>query len=223
MGIDAVIFDMDGLLVDSEPLWDEATRAVFDDLGIRYDWEFFQETMGMRVDQIMAGWFERAPWQGPSPAEVTTQIVARTTNLIQERGEPKPGAVQTVAFFRERSIPMAIASSSPYSVIEANIAALGIGDSLSAVSSAGDEQYGKPHPAVYITTAEKLGVAPRRCLVFEDAILGVLAAKSAEAACICVPDPAIANDKRLGIADYVLPSLTGFDEALWQAINVVNW
>ena len=130
---------------------------------------------------------------GPSPAEVTEQIVDRAAVLIREQGQPKPGALETLAFFALRSIPMAIASSSPYSVIEANIAALGIGDYLSAVSSAGDEQYGKPHPAVYIRTAEKLGVPPRHCLVFEDAILGVLAAKAAEATCICVPDPAIAS------------------------------
>lgn len=220
--MEAIIFDMDGLLVDSEPLWDQATIAVFDALGIRYDWDYFQETMGMRVDLIMADWYRRAPWGGPSPTEVTAQIVERVAVLIRAQAQPKPGALETVAFFRERAIPMAVASSSPNVVIEANITALGIGGDLQAVSSAADEQYGKPHPAVYIRTAAKLGVPPQRCLVFEDAILGVVAAKSAETTCICVPDPAIAADRRLGIADYVLPSLNDFDEALWQEIAGLN-
>ena len=217
--MDAIIFDMDGLLVDSEPLWDQATIAVFEQLGIRYSAAYFQETMGMRVDLIMAGWYKRAPWRGPSPEEVTAQIVERTAVLIREQAHPQPGALETVAFFKERAVPMAVASSSPCVIIEANIAALGIGPDLQAVSSAVDEQYGKPHPAVYIKTAEKLGVPPQHCLVFEDAILGVLAAKAAETTCICVPDAAIAADKRLGIADYLLPSLSDFDEALWQEIS----
>lgn len=216
--MDAVIFDMDGLLVDSELLWDQATSEIFTEVGIHYSEEYFQETMGMRVDLVIADLYERDPWQGPSALEVTEQIVARVEVLIKEHGEPKPGALETVTFFWERSIPMAVASSSPHAVIEANIAALGIGDYLDVVSSAGDEVYGKPHPAVYISTAEKLGVPTRRCLVFEDAINGVLAAKAAEMTCICVPDAAIAGDKRLGIADYILPSLARFDETLWQTL-----
>ena len=217
--LDAVIFDMDGLLIDSEHLWDQATIEVFDAVGINYSAEYFQETMGMRVDLIFAGWYEREPWPGPSVAEVMDLIVERVVGLIEERGEAMPGAVETVTFFKERSIPIGIASSSPCTVIEANIAALGIADCLDAVSSAADEAYGKPHPAVYIRTAEKLGVPARRCLVFEDAILGVVAAKAAEATCICVPDAAIAGDKRLGISDHVLPSLNDFDELLWQSLN----
>jgi mannitol-1-/sugar-/sorbitol-6-/2-deoxyglucose-6-phosphatase len=215
----AVIFDMDGLLIDSEPLWEQANLEVFDEIGIRYDDAYFLETMGMRVDQIIADWHAREPWNGPSPAEVTERMAARVVTLIAERGEPMPGALETVAFFNERAIPVAVASSSPYPVIAANIAVLGIGDKLAAVSSAVDEAHGKPHPAVYLKTAEKLGLPARSCLVFEDAVMGVVAAKAAQMTCICVPHAVTGADKRLGIADYVLPSLHDFDETLWQSLN----
>ncbi len=219
MILDAVIFDMDGLLVDSEPLWDRASIEVFDEIGIPYEEEYFLESMGMRIDLILEGWYARWPWAGPSVTEVMERMVGRVVTLINEQGEPLPGALQTIDFFKDRGIPMAVASSSPYSVIAANIGALGIGDCLDVISSAGDEAYGKPHPAIYLSTASKLGVPPQRCLVFEDAILGVIAAKAAQAACIAVPGAAIAGDKRLGIADYVLPSLAAFDEALWQELQ----
>ena len=76
MNLDAVIFDMDGLLINSEPLWDEATIDVFDELGIRYAPSYFQETMGMRVDRIIAGWYAREPWPDLSPDEVSALLYA---------------------------------------------------------------------------------------------------------------------------------------------------
>ena len=173
----------------------------------------------MRVDRIIAGWYAREPWPDLSPDEVSALIYQRAIALIETRGRAMPGALEAVAFFQERAIPIGIASSSPCMVIEANIAALGIQDALATVHSAVDETHGKPHPAVYLTAAAKLGVPPQQCLVFEDAIPGVLAAKAAEMTCICVPDAAMARDKRLGIADYVLPSLRFFDERLWQVVN----
>jgi beta-phosphoglucomutase-like phosphatase (HAD superfamily) len=88
-----------------------------------------------------------------------------------------------------------------------------------AVCSAEDERYGKPHPAVYMKTAEILNIHRRNCLVFEDSVLGVLSAKAAEMTCICVPDEEVAGDRRLGIADYVLGSLAEFDQGLWELVN----
>ena len=130
--------------------------------------------------------------------------------------------MQTIAFFRQRGIPLGVASSSPHNVISANISALDAAGCFDIVCSAENEQQGKPHPAVYISTAEQLGIPPHQILVFEDSVLGVLAAKTAETTCICVPDEDVAADKRLGLADYILPSLTEFDEALWQEIGRLN-
>jgi sugar-phosphatase len=129
------------------------------------------------------------------------------------------GALEAITFFRQRGIPLGVASSSPHMVINANISALGVEGCFDVICSAENERYGKPHPAVYISAADELGIHRRQCLVFEDSIFGLLAAKAAEMTCICVPDHTITNDKRLAIADLVLPSLADFDEAVWQEIG----
>lgn len=216
--IKAVIFDMDGLLIDSELLWQQALTEVFASLGREFGEKEFREVQGMRIDLYIAYWYDKQPWSDYSIAEVAGKVVDRAIALIKERGVPKAGALRTVNFFRERGIPLGIASSSPHKIINANISALGAEDCFDVICSADNERYGKPHPAVYISTAEQLNIPRRQCLVFEDSVLGVLSAKSAEMTCICVPDESVAVDKRLGIADYVLPSLDNFDDELWQRI-----
>lgn len=216
--IKAVIFDMDGLLIDSEPLWDLAMIELFAQVGFDFGEKEFRAVQGMRIDLIVDYWYERRPWAGTSPGDLTERILERVIALIQERAAAMEGALAAIDFFRGRGITLGVASSSPCRVINANISVLGADGCFDVVGSAEDERYGKPHPAVYIKTADKLGVAPRHCLVFEDSVLGVLAAKAAEMTCICVPDESVAGDKRLGIADYVLSSLAEFDEALWQEI-----
>ena len=217
--INAVIFDMDGLLIDSEPLWDEAIIDVFGQVGLDIGEEDLLEVQGMRIDQNVDYWYEKRPWAGPSPQEVTGRILENVAALIEERGAAMEGALEAIAFFRRRGIPLGVASSSPHKIINANISALGVEGCFDVVCSAENERFGKPHPAVYISTAEKLGIPRRQCLVFEDSILGLLAAKAAEMTCICVPDQSVAGDKRLAIADTVLPSLADFDEGLWEEIN----
>jgi sugar-phosphatase len=213
---------MDGLLIDSEPLWDEAMIEVFAQVGIDFGEKEFLEVHGMRIDQNVDYLFEKRPWAGPSPQEVTAKILEGVAALITERGAAMEGALEAITFFRQRGIPLGVASSSPHKIINANISALGVEGCFDVVCSAENERYGKPHPAVYISTADQLRIHRRQCLVFEDSIFGVLAAKAAEMTCVCVPDHTITNDKRLAIADMVLPSLADFDEAVWQEIGLAN-
>jgi len=217
--ITAVIFDMDGLLIDSEPLWDQAMVDIFALVGFDFGEKEFRQVQGMRIDLIVDYWYERSPWTGYSTTELTDLILERVITLIKETAVAKEGAQKTIDFFRQRGIPLGVASSSPCSVIEANIAVIGAEGCFDVICSAEDERYGKPHPAVYMKTADLLNVHRRSCLVFEDSVLGVLSAKAAEMTCICVPDDEVAGDKRLGIADYVLPSLAEFDETLWKTVN----
>ena len=217
--ITAVIFDMDGLLIDSEPLWDQAMVDIFALVGFDFGEKEFRQVQGMRIDLIVDYWYERSPWTGYSTTELTDLILERVITLIKETAVAKEGAQKTIDFFRQRGIPLGVASSSPCSVIEANIAVIGAEGCFDVICSAENERYGKPHPAVYISAADKLGIHRRQCLVFEDSIFGLLAAKAAEMTCICVPDHSITNDKRLAIADMVLSSLADFDEAVWQEIG----
>jgi len=206
--IEAVIFDMDGLLIDSEPLWQEAEMAVFNKVGVPLTLEMTTQTTGLRTDEVVEYWHKKHPWDSPSQEEVSTLVDSTVIELIRSKGLAKDGVNEAISVCA--GLPIAIASSSSQLLIRTVLEKLGIADKIKVVHSAHDEAYGKPHPAVYISTAEELGVHPNHCLAFEDSANGVLAAKAAKMRCIAIPEPEMRNDKRFGIADIVLHSLHDF-------------
>lgn len=224
--IEAVLFDMDGLLIDSEPLWQRAEIEVFATVGLELSVPMCLETRGRRLDEAVDYWFERSPWRGPSPRAIAEAIVARVTELVTERGMPKPGVAHAIGFFARRGLPLAVASSSNYSIIDAVLARLSIRECFAALHSGESERFGKPHPAIFLGAARKLATPPARCLVLEDSPSGVAAAKAAGMRCIAVVDAdtigaaGIADERsRLEAADFVLDSLEQIDEALWIALG----
>jgi sugar-phosphatase len=117
--IEAAIFDMDGLLVDSEPFWAQAEIEVFGSVGMQMTPDMPKETMGLRIEEVVQYWYERFPWEKMSREDVAARLVDRVIELINERGELLPGAREAIGFFVERKIPLAIASSALTPVIHA--------------------------------------------------------------------------------------------------------
>lgn len=216
--IEAVIFDMDGLLVDSEPLWQQAEIEVFGEAGVPLTNELCLETTGLRIDQVVEHWDRRFGLVRRSPDEVRRRVLDRVCALISERAEEKPGATEAIerAAARHRT---ALASSSPHPIIDAVLDRFGIRDRFEVIHSADEEPYGKPHPAVYLTTAARLSVSPLACLALEDSLNGVLAAKAARMRCLAVPEGPAGADPRFAIADERLPSLLDLDEPTWQRLT----
>lgn len=203
----AVIFDMDGVLIDSEPLWRKIEAEVFEAIGLELKHDDLAATMGLRVDEVIKHWFERKPWVGPGPEEVVGQIVQGVTWLILEQGQIQPGVWESIQVAKGDSRKIALASSSPNSVIQAVLTRIGLQDCFDVIYSAEHEKNGKPHPAVYLTVAQKLGVLPEECLAIEDSLNGVLSAKAANMKCIAIPDPLIAQNLGFKAADHMLQSL----------------
>ncbi len=215
--VEAVIFDLDGLLIDSEPLWREGESRIFQGLGMPVEPEDIRATMGMRLDESVAYWYGRCPWSGGlSNAAVMALIEDEMVRLIGSRGDALPGARAAIALARDLGLKTAIASSSTIPVVEAAVARLGIRDLVPVVRSAAGEPYGKPHPAVYLTTAGLLGVHPTACLAFEDSIAGTIAAKAARMTCIAVPDEQTRGRPEFGIADRVLHGLIEVDAGFYR-------
>lgn len=214
----AAIFDMDGLLVDSEPLWHRAEIEILGGLGVPLQVDHCRQTKGMFVGEVTRYWFERFPWDGPAPDEVGTAIVDRVIELVDHEGQLLPGVESAVNLCQARGLSLAVASSSQYRLIEWVLARFGLRDLFDLVHSAEDEPFGKPHPAVFLTTAERLGVQPQRCLVWEDSPAGVLAAKAARMACVAVPEEGERGRPEFGIADAVLDSLEQADDGLWARL-----
>lgn len=205
--IKAVIFDMDGLLIDSEPLWKETEVNVFNSLGAPINVKMTDQTTGLRTDEVVEHWHRQFPWDTPSKQAVHKQVDEAVLELIKQKGEPKAGVLHVLEICEQLGVPMAIASSSATKIINAVVEKIGIGHKLTVIHSAEFEPYGKPHPGVYISAAQKLGVSPQDCVAFEDSVNGVVSAKAAKMHCIAVPEPEIRGDKRYGIADVVVNSL----------------
>ncbi|HKG27403.1 MAG TPA: hexitol phosphatase HxpB [Thermomicrobiales bacterium] len=216
--IRAVIFDMDGLLIDSEPLWRIAEIEVFNAIGVPLTDELALTTMGLRTDEVVEHWFARYPWQGCSLKEVEARIDSRVIELVRERAAPLPGVRELIAYFKGRGLPLAIASSSSSEIIAAVVHHFDLASDFDVLQSAEHEPYGKPHPGVYIAAALALGVAPADCLAFEDSANGLLAAKAARMRSIAVPELAVRHDRRFCIADAVLDSLADFRPELLDQI-----
>ncbi len=202
----AIIFDMDGLLIDSEPLWRQAEVEAFNQVGVPLTERMCFETMGLRPDEVTAYWYERYPWHKISQPKVTETIVQQVLELIKTRGEALPGATHAINVARSLGCKVAIASTSSMAIINTVLKRIDIG-SLDGCYSAEFEPHGKPHPGVYLAAAKGLGVDPTQCLAFEDSINGLIAAKAARMKCIAVPDALVRNRKELCVADMVIDSL----------------
>jgi sugar-phosphatase len=208
--LEAVIFDMDGVLIDSEPLWRRAEREVFGNVGLPLTKEMCMGTMGLRLDEVVAYWYERFPWTGKSLGQIEQEVLSEMYRLVEDEGEPLPGVHETLEALRDAGLALAIASSSPSGLIEAVVEKLEIRDYFIVMCSADEDEFGKPDPAVYLRTADRLAVDPRACLVFEDSFLGVRAAKAAGMTVVAVPAADQYDDSRFHEADFKVPSLGEF-------------
>ncbi|MDB4987348.1 MAG: 2-deoxyglucose-6-phosphatase [Myxococcaceae bacterium] len=217
--LSAAIFDMDGLLIDSEPFWREVEIQVFNKVGVPLDEQMCLQTMGMRVDQLVRHWFERYPWQGVSEADVARQVIEGVAALIECRAEPLPGAHAAVMTCAEHGLRLGLASSSPARLIHAVLKRLELHDAFQVIHSADDEEHGKPHPAVYLTAAKKLGVLPPQCVAFEDSFHGALSAKAARMKVVAVPAQAEWDAPRFGFVDLKLRSLAELNFATLERLS----
>jgi sugar-phosphatase len=208
LAIEAVIFDMDGVLIDSEPLWRIAETRAMNAIGVPMKEEDGFLTMGLRTDEVVEFWYARHPWTTPSKKEVEGAITQGVIQLIGERGEPMAGVQDAIRLIQSRGLRVGLASSSSTEIIAAVLEKLGLSAVFEVTQSAEHEPYGKPHPAVYIECARRLGVVPERCIAIEDSPAGTLAAKAARMRCIAIPAPELAGDRRYCIADHELRSLT---------------
>lgn len=199
---DAVIFDMDGVLIDSEPLWKIAMEEVFRSVGSVLTKQDFQKTCGLRIDEVVHFWYQHEGWKDVSAEEVEIRIVERMKELIKENGVPLSGVVETLLYLNENNKKVGLATSSYKVLVEAVLDVLNISSYFQVTHTAELEQYGKPHPAVYLTVAKQLNVEPMRCLVIEDSLNGIISAKAAKMKVVCIPEKTHHPEPKLILADY---------------------
>jgi sugar-phosphatase len=216
---DAVIFDMDGVLIDSEPLWKIAMEEVFRSIGSELTRQDFQKTVGLRLDEVIIFWHQHEGWRNVTPKEVEQQIVLKMVELIRENAAPLQGVLETLAFLQARKIKIGLATSSYEILIQTVLRELKIASFFEVTHSAEHEVYGKPHPAVYLTVADRLAVSPVRCLVIEDSLNGVISGKAAKMKVVCIPEKTHFPEPKLILADYQFETMTDFLEDIGKIVQ----
>lgn len=207
---DAVIFDMDGVLIDSEPLWKIAMEEVFHSLGSTLKKEDFQKTVGLRIDEVVHFWNHHENWGISNESEIEEAIIVKMIELISKNAQPLSGVIETLTFLKNKGIKIGLATSSSSRLIKVVLAELNIARFFDFVHSAENEAYGKPHPAVYIKVAEKLNVSPTKSLVIEDSFNGVIAGLAAKMKVVCIPEKTHFPNQRLAVADFHFETMNDF-------------
>ncbi len=212
--IKAVIFDMDGVLVDSEPFWRRSMIKGFNEAGLAFTEEDCRKTTGLRIDEVIDHWHRLHPWPHKSKKQVEDDVLSHLCQLLDEHAAALPGVEESLQLFSSLSYKVGLATSSPHRIINSIMKRLNIRENFQSIVSAEELQFGKPHPQVYLHCAQLLGIAPEHCLAIEDSVNGVIAAKAARMKVIAVPEPEYIHNPKFSIADITLSSLQELDEAI---------
>ena len=213
---DAIIFDMDGLLVDTESVWEEAESAMLAGYNVVMEPEVRAQLIGLRNDVFITK-LKDLYNISDSLESLQNNVVDRMLALIPVKAKPMPGAVEIIQFAVDEGIPVAIASSSPSAIIEAVVSSQGWGKVIPIRCSAEHLLAGKPEPHVYLEAAKALGIAPMNCLALEDSPIGARAAIAAGMTCYAVPDLSHTRVEAFaGVTEHVFDTLHDVLERLTQ-------
>jgi HAD superfamily hydrolase (TIGR01509 family) len=209
----AVVFDMDGVLIASEEVWDEVREAYVRERGGRYDGEIQRAMMGMSSTE-WSRYLHDTAGIPDEPEAINDEVVRRMLAAYREHLPVIDGAVEAVRRLARR-YPLGLASSSNRSIIDTTLEVAGLTDCFKATVSSEEVARGKPAPDVYLEAARRLGVDPARCAAVEDSHGGIRSAKAAGMRVIAIPNPSYPPDeKSLAQADAVIRSLDELDGLL---------
>lgn len=198
----AVIFDMDGVLIESEHLWRRAMIKGFKEAGMELSENDCRQTMGLRIGEVISLWQDHFKAYTYSAKELENKIISLLLDLINESGSFIQGIPALLAFCHEKRLKLGLATSSSQLLMNSILKKLDLEHTFEAALSAEYMKYGKPHPEVFLTCAENLNVSPQHCLVIEDSLNGVIAAKAAQMKVVAVPDEEHMHLAGFAVADY---------------------
>ncbi len=209
--INTVLYDMDGLLLDTEPLWGESMLRIARKHKIPITAKQFKETTGLRIYEVTEHWAINYPWEGNTPKQIADEILEDIIAASKRSGMILKGVIASLEMFKQNKFKIGLASSSPKHMIDALVRYFDLEKYFDCITSADAVEYGKPHPAVFLHCAAELKSKPHQCVVLEDSVNGMIAGKAARMKVIVVPDSYHFDDPRFSLADGKLNSLEALD------------
>ena len=202
---------MDGLLLDTEPLWGVSMLRVAKKHKIPITLERFKDTTGLRIYEVTDHWALHYPWEGKTAREVADEILDDIIASSKQSATVLKGVEHSLKLLKKHNYKVGLASSSPKHMIDALVDHFGLTKYFDCITSADAVDYGKPHPAVFLHCAASLGSKFNECVVLEDSVNGMIAGKAARMKVIVVPDELHFDDPRFSLADRKLKSMEDFD------------
>jgi 16S rRNA pseudouridine516 synthase len=204
----AVIFDLDGVLADSEPWWNQIDAKLLAEYGVNYRGEYHRNVLGVSY-QLAVEFYKTAFHISASVEELIRRRSEIATDFFANRVGLFPSAKMTLEQLREMKLPLAVATSSVSASARPLLDRTGIRSLFSVVVTGDEVQQGKPHPDIYLRAAKKLGISPEACLVIEDSLAGIAAGRAANMRVAAIPDRRFVDPREYEKeANYVLGSLS---------------
>jgi HAD superfamily hydrolase (TIGR01509 family) len=214
----AVIFDLDGVLADSEPWWNQIDAKLLAEHGVTYRGEYHRNVLGVSY-RLAVEFYKNAFHISASVEELMRRRGEIATDFFANRVSLFPSAKMTLEQLREMKLPLAVATSSVSASARPLLDRTGIRSLFSVVITGDEVQQGKPHPDIYVRAAEKLGISPEACLVIEDSLAGIAAGKAANMRVAAIPDRRFVDPREYEKeANYVIGSLSEIP-ALIRRVN----
>lgn len=210
---------MDGLLIDSEPLWQEAGQETLERFQVKLTTGQYHISTGLRTREWIEHWFRYFKIDMEHAAMAEEMILKKAIEKISARGQAFAGVQYIFQFFKQHQFKIGLASSSPMELINVVVDKLQIDPFVTAKTSAEHLPYGKPHPQVYLNCAELLRASPVECICFEDSFNGMIAAKAARMKCVVIPARHQQQEPRWAAADLKISSLQNFNGLLLESLT----
>ncbi len=206
--IEAVIFDMDGTLIDSMWIWPSIDEDFFEKYSLVEPKNFHEDIEGMSYTEVVQFFLEAFPTLKQTPQQIMDEWTEMAHERYIKEAPLKEGAYEFILEMRRQGKKIGIATSNGRTLVEDTLKALGVTEYFDVVRTACEAGKGKPAPDVYLLVAEEMGVSPKRCLVFEDVPMGILAGKNAGMKVCAIDDEfsRIQEEKKKSLADYYIYS-----------------
>lgn len=205
--IKAVIFDMDGTLIDSQPIWYQVSTDFFQQNGFPVTMDDMIKLTGSPVAKLVDYVLQTHGQKDKERAQLIMGLMDYAVSEILAAKPLMPNVKDVLAQLKQQGIKMAVASASPRNMLQGIVDSCGIAEYFDYLASAEELDYNKPHPAVYLHAAQQLGVNPTECFAVEDSVLGMISGKAATMKTVVIPAQAEWDDPRWTLADFKLTNI----------------